>query len=216
MNIETDGTMVNMNAIVERIREMTKNREYDDVFVVAGIGELWEACRAYLMRFEIVSLDRDDPGTHVDRDTGEPVDWDEHVRHRLAVAGRQYGYAEVNAVVKGVEYRLGETGEIRSSLDKNQEPDGRAVTTKSDGEPWRCPHCGAGTAVLMRSGYCTVITPLTGLDSDGSWDECDEKAEWEFEDEPQIEFRCDSCDTELDLGGEEEDEGEDEDEHEDH
>jgi hypothetical protein len=214
MEIEMDGTVADMNTIIQRIQDATKNCEYDDVFVVAGIRDLWEACRNYLMRFEIVSLNREDADTHIERDTGEPVDWDEHVRHRLAVAGQKYGYAEVTAVVKDVEYRSAEAGEIRSSLDKNQEPDGRAVTTRGDGEPWRCPHCGAGTAVLMRSGYCTMTTPLAELGSDGNWDECAEKTEWEFEDEPQIEFRCDSCDTELDLGGDEEDEGDNE--HEDH
>ena len=53
MNIETDNSTVNMNVIIERICTARDERHFDDVRFVAGIGDLWEACRSYLMRFQI-------------------------------------------------------------------------------------------------------------------------------------------------------------------
>ncbi len=97
---------IDMTAIIERIREATKNREYDGIFAVAAVEELWEACRSYLMRFEIAALEDMDPSEIVDRGAGKPIDWDEHVRCRLASVARKYGCDDVTAAVKGVEYKV--------------------------------------------------------------------------------------------------------------
>ncbi len=112
MNTETNGAPVNMNMVMERICNATNNRHFDDVWFIAGIKDLWQACRTYLMRFEIDGLENDDPGTLIDWDTGMPSDWKEYVCWRLAFIGRKYGYVEVTAVVKGVEYKASATDDV--------------------------------------------------------------------------------------------------------
>lgn len=105
MDIET-RTPLNTNLVIERIEEMRNNREYDDLSVIAGMGDLWDACRRYLMAFQVDVLNGMAPAGVVDLDTLEPTDWDELVRHQLAVMGRKYGYENVTAVVHGVEYKV--------------------------------------------------------------------------------------------------------------
>ena len=77
MNFETDGVTVNMSAVIDRIREATNDREHDDVFVVTGMDDLWEACHRFLIRFETTMLEKEDPGHPVHRDSGKPIGWDE-------------------------------------------------------------------------------------------------------------------------------------------
>jgi hypothetical protein len=97
---------VNMTVVTEHICEMTKNDTYDDPIVAAGIKDLWNACRNYLMKAEVASLEGLEPSEISDWDTGKISDWDGLVRHQLAVAGRKWGFARVTAVVKGVKYEV--------------------------------------------------------------------------------------------------------------
>jgi hypothetical protein len=96
---------INMTTVTERICEMAKNNKvFDDASVIAGISDLWCACRNYLLKAEIAYLEGLDPSEILDWGSGEITDWDGLVRHQLAVAGRKYGFATVTAAVKGTEY----------------------------------------------------------------------------------------------------------------
>ena len=57
-------------------------------------------------------VEKEDPGQHVHWDSGKPIGWDEHV----AFMARQYGFTEIKAVAKGVEYKVA----IRGSLEKKE------------------------------------------------------------------------------------------------
>ena len=120
MNIETDNSTVNMNVIIERICTARDERHFDDVRFVAGIGDLWEACRSYLMRFQIDELEHQDPSGLIDWGRCMPANWNEHVRERLAFLGRKYGYVDVTAVVKGVEYKVSAIDNVLEERTKHE------------------------------------------------------------------------------------------------
>ena len=49
-----------------------------------------------------------------------PANWNEHVRERLAFLGRKYGYVDVTAVVKGVEYKVSAIDNVLEERTKHE------------------------------------------------------------------------------------------------